>query len=109
MNGGCFQEIRILNHDTVQLMHEVQKGKYGLAWQTISYKPFEIKYSGHKGGYLGALTYMYYIPNENIGIICFVNGDFYSQNDEFRFLGEDYLLTILSIKAGLKIIPKILR
>jgi CubicO group peptidase (beta-lactamase class C family) len=107
MNNGCFQGERILKQSTMQLMHEIQEGneiQYGLAWQTTWYKPFYITYSGHKGGYLGARAYMYYIPNEDIGIIYLANGDFYSQNENFRILAQDYLLTALSMNAGLIII-----
>lgn len=72
MNGGVYNNYRILEEETIQLMRTRQyPGSYGLGWRISG------RYSnnsfGHSGGMPGALAYMYYYLNENTGIIFFTN------------------------------------
>ena len=106
MNGGVYNEVRILEEETVEEMHCIQPtGNYdpytdfyfGLAW-TIGINPsgFNVNITGHGGGIHGVHTWMYYIPSENIGVVYFTNGDkYFEQNVLFRaILG---LITIISL------------
>jgi len=79
MNGGVYNNYRILEEETVQLMRTRQfpgnssdgRFTYGLGWRiSVRYSNNSI---GHSGGMPGALTYMYYYLNENTGIIFFTN------------------------------------
>jgi CubicO group peptidase (beta-lactamase class C family) len=77
MNEGIYQNTRILEKETVDLMHTIQPDnalQYGLAWMDY---PISLKYSamGHGGDIMGVDTWMLYMPSENIGIIYFANGN----------------------------------
>jgi len=114
MNGGVYNDVRILEEETVEEMHRIQPpgnhdpntdAYYGLAW-TIGINPsgFKVNISGHGGGIYGIHTWMYYIPSENIGVIYFTNGDkSYEKNILFRAIPG--LITIISLykKGGFKL------
>jgi CubicO group peptidase (beta-lactamase class C family) len=76
MNGGVWHGIRILNESTVELMHTAHfsptdKYNYGLGWQvtnTLSEKSY-----GHSGGYVGVLSLVTIIPDDNTAVIFFSN------------------------------------
>jgi CubicO group peptidase (beta-lactamase class C family) len=75
MNDGVYNGTRILEKETVALMHEIQPGNqenYGLAWyyQIIG----GIYMTGHSGGYPGVNTWMFYNQTEDVGVIFFANG-----------------------------------
>jgi CubicO group peptidase (beta-lactamase class C family) len=77
MNDGIYENTRILDEETVDLMHDIQPDNsigYGLAWMDY---PISIRYSamGHGGDIIGVDTWMLYIPSENIGVIYFANGN----------------------------------
>jgi CubicO group peptidase (beta-lactamase class C family) len=77
MNDGVYQDMRILEKETVDLMHRIQPDNnigYGLAWMEISIGK---KYSamGHGGDIPGVDTWMLYMPNKKIGAIYFANGN----------------------------------
>ncbi len=90
MNGGVWNGVRILEEETVEEMHTIQPPGnsdpfnyyYGLAWLYQEFPfVFDITFSGHTGESIGVGTMMFYIPDENIGIIFFTNGDtLYEQN-----------------------------
>lgn len=76
MNEGEYNGARILEKETVELMHEVQPEnsiEYGLAWFHTSIKGFSV--SGHNGDLDGVDTWMLYNQTENIGIIYLANGN----------------------------------
>jgi CubicO group peptidase (beta-lactamase class C family) len=111
MNGGVYNDVRILKEETVEEMHLLQlPGNidpnngvfYGLAW-TLMLNPiiFNVNITGHGGGIYGGNNWMYYIPSEKIGVIYFTNGDtLYEQN----FIINQIFQLILTIsfyqKAG---------
>jgi CubicO group peptidase (beta-lactamase class C family) len=76
MNGGVWNGIRILNESTVELMHTAHfspndKYNYGLGWQvtnTASEKSY-----GHSGGYVGVLSLVTIIPDDDTAVIFFSN------------------------------------
>ncbi len=77
MNDGVYQNTRILEKETVELMHTIQPDnaiQYGLAWMDY---PIGLRYSamGHGGDLPGVDTWMLYMPSEDIGIIYFANGN----------------------------------
>jgi CubicO group peptidase (beta-lactamase class C family) len=81
MNGGVWNDIRILKEDTVDEMHRIQSPGnidhsyfYGLAWLFQNQVGFNVTLSGHTGGNYGVSTVMLYFPDENVGIIYFTNG-----------------------------------
>ena len=117
MNGGVWNSVRILEEDTVEKMHRIQPPGnidplncyFGLAWLHQEF-PFilNITFSGHTGGIFGVGTMMYYIPNENIGIIFFTNGDtYYEQSALFILIANSMIPINLFKKGGVKIIDHI--
>lgn len=76
MNGGVWNNVRILNESTVELMHTAHfsasdKYNYGLGWQ-ITNKLFEKTY-GHSGGYVGALDLVTIHRKDNTAVLLFCN------------------------------------
>ncbi len=74
MNNGTYKNIRILQNETINLMHSVQypNSNYGLGWiisNTTSGDVFE----GHSGGNFGSITQMFALRNSSIGAIVFYN------------------------------------
>jgi len=76
MNGGVYNDTRILNESTIDLMHTIQYNnikydeKYGLGF-IISDKIFgKLKY-GHEGGGPGVRTSFYICPSDNTSYIFF--------------------------------------
>ncbi len=90
MNDGVWNGVRILKEETVEEMHTIQPPGnidmneiyHGLAW-TIVENPmiFKVTLSGFSGGIYGVCSWMYYIPDENIGVIFFTNGDNMYENN----------------------------
>jgi CubicO group peptidase (beta-lactamase class C family) len=76
MNGGVWNGMRILNESTVELMHTAHfspndKYNYGLGWQ-VTNTPSQKSY-GHSGGYVGVLSLVTIIPDDNTAVILFSN------------------------------------
>ncbi|MDG6218041.1 MAG: serine hydrolase [Candidatus Thermoplasmatota archaeon] len=77
MNDGLYQDVRILEKETVQLMHEMQPENnigYGLAWMHINIGR-GILASGHGGDIYGIDTWMLYHAKDDIGVIYLANGN----------------------------------
>jgi len=82
MNHGIYNGTRILQNETVTLMHTIQPPgniyenfRYGLGWMIVE-KPLRKNiYIGHSGDIPGTHTRMYIDQQDNIGIICFFNSD----------------------------------
>jgi CubicO group peptidase (beta-lactamase class C family) len=78
MNGGKFNDVRILNESTVELMHTShyppndQGREYGLGF-IISESDSGKKEVGHSGGWPGVHTLMKFRPESNTGFIIFTN------------------------------------
>ena len=77
MNDGVWNNVRILNKSTVDLMHMAHfspedKFNYGLGWTITRQEDGTIKY-GHSGGYVGVLDLVTIRPEQDIGIIIFSN------------------------------------
>ena len=75
---------------------------YGLGWMSIvNPMIFNATLSGHGGGIYGVNTWMFYIPDENIGVIYFVNGDtYYEQNILQKQISQLILKISFYQKAG---------
>lgn len=77
MNGGVYDNTRILNEESVEEMHTVQypsenyKFRYGLGWQI--WKTSADTSIGHTGGLFGVTTKMVFRQSDKIGIIFFTN------------------------------------
>jgi CubicO group peptidase (beta-lactamase class C family) len=103
MNDGVYQNIRILEKQTVELMHNIQPDNnigYGLAWMDC---PIGLRYSanGHGGDLPGADTWMLYMPSEDIGVIYFANGNpAYLQTPIIGFITIHLLLYSLFKEGG---------
>jgi CubicO group peptidase (beta-lactamase class C family) len=104
MNGGIWNNVRILEKDTVEEMHMIQPPGnieedlqyYGLAW--IVFKDpliFNFTISGHSGDAYGVSTWMVYLPSENIGAIYFTNGD--RENERNPILGRLSMIFFLQL------------
>lgn len=77
MNEGMYKNTRILQKETVRLMHEIQPGNainYGLAWMHTSITP-RLSVSGHGGDLFGVDTWMLYCQTTNTGVIYLANGN----------------------------------
>ena len=104
MNGGVFNDVRILEEETVEEMHRIQPPgnldggiqNYGLAW-IIMNDPliFNVTISGFSGDIYGVSTWMVYIPSEKIGAIYFSNGD--RQNERNPVLGQMSMISFLQL------------
>lgn len=81
MNGGLYDGVRILEEETVELMHTLQYPEnnstysgYGLGWKIFwNYDYNTSRRVGHTGAMPGSLTYMFYFPHNNTGVIFFTN------------------------------------
>jgi CubicO group peptidase (beta-lactamase class C family) len=76
MNGGVWNGVRILNESTVKLMHTAQFSprdiiNYGLGWQITN--TFFKKTYGHTGGYVGVLSLVTIVPDDNLAVLFFSN------------------------------------
>jgi CubicO group peptidase (beta-lactamase class C family) len=80
INGGSYEDARILKKTTLKKMLKLQLNgdqEQGLCWHLI---PFESLW-GHSGGDPGVATYMFFSPSTKIGVIAFQNnhnGDLFS-------------------------------
>lgn len=77
MNDGVWNNVRILNKSTVDLMHMAHfspedKFNYGLGWTVTKQGDGTIKY-GHSGGYVGVLDLVTIKPAQDIAVIIFSN------------------------------------
>ena len=77
MNDGMWNDVRILNSTTVNLMHTAHfspedKYNYGLGW-TIKNPVIGKKEYGHSGGYVGVLDLVTIIPDDGIAVMIFSN------------------------------------
>lgn len=86
MNGGVYNDVRILNKDTADLMHQMQWSgngmdgfykKMGLIFH-ITDQLAGRQLVGHAGEAYGLLSDMYFDPDENCGVIFVTNGGNYS-------------------------------
>jgi CubicO group peptidase (beta-lactamase class C family) len=82
MNHGVYNGTRILQNDTVTLMHTIQPPgniyynfHYGLGWMIVKNPLRRNDYIGHSGDIPGVHTRMFMDPSDNTGIICFFNSD----------------------------------
>ncbi|OPY57962.1 MAG: putative penicillin-binding protein PbpX [Pelotomaculum sp. PtaU1.Bin035] len=86
MNGGVYNGVRILNKDTVDLMHQIQWSGNGLGgffrqmglFFHITGELAGRRLVGHAGEAYGLLSDMYFDPAENCGVIFVTNGGNYS-------------------------------
>jgi len=93
MNGGAYNNVRILEEETVDQMHSIQYEdgrRYGLGWQTWE-KSTEI-YVGHSGGMHGVATKMIFRQSDNVGIIFFINERVWNYREQFAFSSIERLL-----------------
>ena len=77
MNEGVYHGTRILEKETVALMHTIQPNNtigYGLAWMQTIVNP-RLVATGHAGDLPGTDTWMLYNQTQDIGIIYFANGN----------------------------------
>jgi len=77
MNDGVYKNARILEKETVDLMHDLQEDnvlRYGLAWMGYPISKTQ-NAMGHGGDIMGVDTWMLYMPSEDIGVIYFANGN----------------------------------
>lgn len=106
MNEGVYKGIRILEKDTVALMHTIASDNeigYGLAWMQSIIIP-GITVSGHGGDLPGADTWMLYNKTEDRGIIYLANGNPYYSFRLFKgLLIVQYILNSLFTKHATEI------
>jgi hypothetical protein len=69
---------------------------------------FNVTLSGHGGGSYGVNTWMYYIHDENIGVIYFTNGDtLYENNIPINLISQLILKMSFYQKAGFNLFSHI--
>jgi CubicO group peptidase (beta-lactamase class C family) len=77
MNQGLYKDVRLLQPDTVALMHTIAPDNaigYGLAWMQTNIGS-RLTTTGHAGDLPGADTWMLYNETQNLGAIYFANGN----------------------------------
>ena len=75
MNGGVYNDVQILEEDTVELMHTSQYSdgqQYGLGWMISRNKRGE-DFIGHSGGNIGVTTGMKIRISDNVAMIYSIN------------------------------------
>ncbi len=96
MNGGIYDNTRILTPESVEEMHTIQyqsdtyNFQYGLGfqiWETLT-----STHIGHTGGLYGVATKMVFRKSDNIGIIMFTNKAVENLRDRFAFSLIELLL-----------------
>jgi CubicO group peptidase (beta-lactamase class C family) len=99
MNKGVYNGTRILENETVTLMHTIQPPgnvyynfHYGLGFMVLTPLFEDTQYIGHSGDIPGSHTRMYMDPSENTGIICFFNSDRSTMMKKFVSLVMQHLL-----------------
>jgi CubicO group peptidase (beta-lactamase class C family) len=80
MNGGVYNDVRILNESTVLEMHNISSygGRnlwYGLGWGISCDSKGNAQYMGHGGDLYGFITQMKFHISDNIGVIYFLTRD----------------------------------
>ena len=92
MNKGIYQDVRLLNEETVNLMHSVHypNSHYGLGWGIVT-SSRGYKYIGHEGGDIGIVTSMYIRESDNTAVIIFVNVSPWTMNAGIWYLMKDIL------------------
>ena len=82
MNHGVYNGTRILQNETVELMHTIQPPgntyynfHYGLGWMIEETPIGNHVYIGHSGDIPGIHTRMFMDQTDHTGIICFFNSD----------------------------------
>lgn len=81
MNNGTYQNTSILNESTIKLMHTIQYPEslnysyrqYGLGWFIFADENNDYRREGHTGSILGGVSFMFFNPFLNAGVIFFVN------------------------------------
>jgi len=74
INGGIYNEIIILEEDTINIMHTPQYpnySQYWLGWNNNIISDKEI--GGHTGGSFGGMAYMFMNKSSKIGVLFFIN------------------------------------
>ncbi len=78
MNNGIYNNTRILNSETIKLMHSPQypnnsdsSFQYGLGWEI--HRSEGTIYEGHSGSVFGGIAFMFFRESDNIGVIFFIN------------------------------------
>jgi CubicO group peptidase (beta-lactamase class C family) len=112
INGGVYQNMQILNKETVDMMHTIEASldsyfNYGLAW-TIWKQWGKATLSGHTGDFTpGFSARMIIRIRDNCAIIFFVNGDRMLNNQEDGNKAITWIQNFLFFKASLhKILPR---
>jgi CubicO group peptidase (beta-lactamase class C family) len=77
MNEGVWNDVRILDEETVELMHKHHFSTdatfdYGLGW-FVSYQENGNKVISHSGGYVGVLDLVTILIDEDIAVLLFSN------------------------------------
>jgi CubicO group peptidase (beta-lactamase class C family) len=74
MNNGEYNGVRILEEETIELMHTIQytNSRYGLGW-IVNLDDDGRTREGHTGGAPGGAALMIISSSENFGVIFFIN------------------------------------
>lgn len=99
MNGGVYDGVRILEEDTVELMHTAQytEGQpYGLGWKIYENKRGEI-FVGHGGGNIGVTTGMKIRVSDNTAVLFSINRE---TTLNIEILANQILEKMLFLKAN---------
>jgi len=105
MNGGIWNDVKILNSTTVNLMHNAHfspedEYNYGLGW--VLYNPtIGKKEYGHSGGYVGVLDLVTIIPDDDIAVMIFSNElDSELQSTRLEWMAFNAINNLLFWKAN---------
>jgi CubicO group peptidase (beta-lactamase class C family) len=73
LNNGSYKSIRILEEETIELMHTIQypDSQYGLGWMV--WNTSNGKFIGHTGGDLGVATSLTIRLSDKVAVMYFIN------------------------------------
>jgi hypothetical protein len=95
INGGEFNDLRLLNSSTVDSAVTVQTEEFGLLWSRLDLGGGKYVW-GHDGGWYGVHTKMYYDPNQGLGVSLLTNADPFAPPDSVDYGVADILLELFN-------------
>lgn len=113
VNDGVWNDVRILEKQTIEEMQTIQppgnfnlmiQAYYGLSW-LFKEDPliFNVTLMGHYGLSIGVTGIMYHIPTDDTRVIFLANGDGFTGNT----MAINFLEISLFLKGGLKLLKYI--
>jgi CubicO group peptidase (beta-lactamase class C family) len=108
LNGGIYEDVRILEESTIDMMHTVQypesspyfgNARFGLGWMIIVDENDEAYWMGHAGDLICYHARMFVDINDNTSIIYFYNSGGYPLFINLMYRAQNKITNLLFEKA----------